>query len=96
MEKLNTQEIQQNLEKLDKRWLVKEDYLQCSCKFGNFIEAFSFMTSVAFTAEKMSHHPNWENVYNKVEIRLNTHDIGGLSSLDFLLAKDIDALLAKK
>jgi 4a-hydroxytetrahydrobiopterin dehydratase len=51
--------------------------------FKNFIEAFSFMTKVAFVAEKMNHHPNWTNVYNKVVIKLNTHDAG-----DTVTAKD--------
>jgi len=62
-------------------------------KFGNFVEAFGFMTRAAILAEKADHHPEWLNVYNKVEITLTTHDAGGLSSRDVMLAKEIDALV---
>lgn len=62
-------------------------------KFGNFIEAFGFMTRAAILAEKADHHPEWFNVYNKVEITLTTHDAGGLSDRDVALAKQIDALV---
>ena len=60
--------------------------------FENFIQAFSFMTKVAIIAEKMSHHPEWRNVYSEVEINLTTHDLGGISNLDFKLAKAIDEI----
>lgn len=93
MEKLNSDEIKKQLGNLDARWQHTNDFLQCTCQFKNFIEAFSFMTAVALAAEKMNHHPLWENVYNKVEIKLNTHDIGGISTLDFRLAKAIDTLM---
>ena len=55
-------------------------------KFSDFKQAFSFMTSVAMKAEQINHHPEWENVYNKVKITLTTHDIGGISKLDYDLA----------
>lgn len=61
-------------------------------KFGDFSEAFAFMTRVALAAEKADHHPNWSNVYNKVTISLSTHDAGGLSQKDIDLARKIDAL----
>jgi 4a-hydroxytetrahydrobiopterin dehydratase len=61
-----------------------KSYLFKEFKFKNFIEAFAFMTKVAFLAEKENHHPNWRNVYNKVMISLNTHDDG-----DTVTAKDI-------
>jgi 4a-hydroxytetrahydrobiopterin dehydratase len=96
MEKLNSTEIQSQIINLDALWSVEEGSLQRNFEFKNFIEAFSFMTSVALVAEKMKHHPNWENVYNKVQIRLNTHDIGGISKLDFQLAKAIDEILNDK
>jgi 4a-hydroxytetrahydrobiopterin dehydratase len=64
-----------------------------SFKFGTFVEAFGFMTKVALLAEKADHHPEWSNVYNRVEIRLSTHDCGGLSKRDMALAAKIDALL---
>ena len=93
MEKLSSNEIQEQLNNLNSRWELQNDYLECDCKFQDFMEAFSFMTRIAFAAEKMNHHPFWENVYNKVNIRLNTHDIGGISELDFRLAKKIDEVL---
>jgi 4a-hydroxytetrahydrobiopterin dehydratase len=61
-------------------------------KFRDFVEAFGFMTRVALLAEKADHHPEWSNVYNKVEILLTTHDADGLSARDVALAKAIDAL----
>lgn len=60
--------------------------------FADFVEAFGFMTRVAILAEKADHHPEWFNVYNRVEITLTTHDAGGLSTRDVEMAKAIDAL----
>ena len=59
-------------------------------KFSNFKTAFSFMTLVAIESEKIDHHPEWENVYNKLKITLTTHDLGGLSDKDIQLGKFID------
>ena len=61
--------------------------------FADFVEAFGFMTRVAILAEKADHHPEWSNVYNRVEVLLTTHDAGGLSHRDVALAKAIDALV---
>lgn len=61
-------------------------------RFADFVEAFSFMTRVAFAAEALNHHPEWRNVYRTVEITLTTHDAGGLTALDFKLAHAIDRL----
>ena len=61
-------------------------------KFKNFVEAFGFMTKVALIAERMDHHPEWFNVYNKVEVTLTTHSTGGVSDLDIKLATAMDAL----
>ena len=55
-------------------------------KFSDFKQAFSFMTSIAMKAEQINHHPEWENVYNKVTITLTTHDVGGVSELDYKMA----------
>ena len=62
--------------------------------FTDFSEAFAFMTRVALLAESQDHHPEWFNVYNRVEITLTTHDAGGLSQRDVTMARAIDALLA--
>ena len=59
----------------------------------DFVEAFAFMTSIAFHAEKMNHHPEWSNVYNKVAITLNTHDAGGVTQKDITLATKIESLI---
>ena len=64
-----------------------------SFKFNDFSEAFAFMTRVAMLAEKRDHHPEWSNIYNKVEIELTTHDAGGLSRRDIKMAKKIDDLI---
>ena len=77
-------------------WKEENNKLQATFKFKNFMEAFSFMTEVAFYAEKQNHHPNWSNVYNTVEIHLNTHDAGNIvTEKDHLLAKSIDGVFEK-
>ena len=65
-----------------------------SFRFRDFNEAFGFMTRVALLADKADHHPEWSNVYSRVEIRLTTHDAGGLSKRDVALATAIDAIAA--
>ena len=75
-------------------WKKKDNKLYKKFEFKNFSEAFAFMTRVAMAAEKMDHHPLWTNVYNKVEIWLNTHDAGDVvTDKDRKLAKLIDALI---
>tara|TARA_B100000963_G_scaffold196452_1_gene170975 strand:- start:36 stop:323 length:288 start_codon:yes stop_codon:yes gene_type:complete len=74
-------------------WKIHTDYIERNINFKNFVDAFSFMTKVALLAEKYNHHPNWENVYSKVKIKLYTHDLGGISSLDHLLASEINNLI---
>jgi 4a-hydroxytetrahydrobiopterin dehydratase len=74
-------------------WEEKNNTLVRKFEFKTFSEAFAFMTRVALEAEKMDHHPDWSNVYNKVEIRLSTHDAGDIvTEKDRKLAKKIDAL----
>ncbi len=70
------------------------DAIARSFKFKTFSEAWGFMARVALLAESQDHHPEWFNVYNRVDITLSTHDCGGLSARDVKLAKSIDALLA--
>jgi len=73
-------------------WTVEGEHLKRSFRFENFVEAFGFMASVALLAERADHHPEWFNVYNKVDIALTTHDAGGLSARDVKLASEIDLL----
>lgn len=69
------------------------DAITRSFTFDNFSEAFAFMTRVALLAEAADHHPEWSNVYNRVDILLTTHDAGGLSERDIEMAEAIDALV---
>ncbi len=74
-------------------WKEENNQLKRSFDFKNFIEAFAFMTKVAFVAEKMNHHPNWSNAYNKVAIALFTHDAKDtITAKDRSLAKEIDMI----
>lgn len=76
-----------------KEWTEKNGKLYKEFEFKDFIEAFGFMTQVAFVAEKMNHHPVWSNAYNKVEFRLSTHDANDqITEKDHLLAKKIDGI----
>ena len=79
---------------LDNGWSMVEgrDAITKSYKFGDFTEAMGFMTRAALWAEKWNHHPEWFNVYNRVEVTLSTHDVGGLSALDTKLARKFDGL----
>ncbi len=89
---LNEEEIKELAAKIS-GWEIHPTYIERSIVFKNFVDAFSFMTKVALLAEKYNHHPNWENVYSKVKIKLYTHDLGGISSLDQVLASEINNLL---
>ena len=77
-------------------WALDEDGLgiRKSFKFRTFIQAFGFMTEAAIAGEKLNHHPEWFNVYNRVDVRLTTHDAGGLSELDFKLAAAMEKTAA--
>ena len=78
-------------------WQETNNQLKRSFKFKNFIDAFAFMTKVAFAAEKHGHHPNWSNVYNKVEILLFTHDAkDSITEKDVKLSKEIDNIFKKQ
>ncbi|WP_439118892.1 4a-hydroxytetrahydrobiopterin dehydratase [Marivita sp.] len=79
---------------LDTGWSLDEekDAISKTFKFIDFTEAFSWMVRAALWAEKWNHHPEWFNVYNRVEVTLTTHDVGGLSSLDAKLARKLDTL----
>ena len=77
---------------LENDWKIQGNEKQASkvFEFKNFKRAFSWMTSLAFEAESQNHHPEWQNIYNKVEVTLTTHDIGMLSAKDVRLAKVMD------
>ena len=89
--KLTDAEINAQLEEIS-GWTVENEKLHKEFQFNSFVEAFGFMVRVALIAESMNHHPEWFNVYNRVTVDLATHDAGGISALDFELAKKIDAL----
>ena len=94
MDKLSTVDRDTKLKKfLENGWQLDEtrDAITKEFQFKNFIEAFSWMTKIAFWAEKMNHHPEWFNVYRNVKVVLTTHDVKGLSSLDLELASKMDS-----
>jgi 4a-hydroxytetrahydrobiopterin dehydratase len=76
-------------------WRVVDGKLHRDYKFADFSHAFGFMAAVATVAEKLDHHPDWTNVYNRVTVDLNTHDAGGITVLDFELAAKMEALASK-
>ncbi|NNE89996.1 MAG: 4a-hydroxytetrahydrobiopterin dehydratase [Silicimonas sp.] len=91
-EKLSTEERAEALAALS-GWHEVEgrDAIKKEFKFKSFVEAWGWMSQMAIVAEKMNHHPEWSNVYNRVEVVLTTHDANGLSALDIALAKKMDA-----
>ena len=96
IEKYSNKEIEEQLVVLNnsviEAWSIKDKKLSKTFVFSNFIEAFGFMTKVAFHAEKQNHHPEWFNVYKTVQVDLTTHEAGGITERDFKLAKTMDAL----
>jgi len=73
-------------------WSHADDALHRSFEFENFVEAFGFMASVALISEKLDHHPDWRNVYNKVWIAVSTHDRGGVTDIDLDFVARVDGL----
>jgi len=84
--RLSDEEIQQRLGELP-GWTLARGKLRRELRFGDFIEAFGFMSRLALVAEKMDHHPEWSNVYDRVVIELQTHDAAGITEQDFRLAR---------
>ncbi len=74
-------------------WIIDNNMIKKEFNFDNFIDAFGFMIKVALLSEKMDHHPDWQNTYNKVKINLTTHDKGGITTNDIKLAESIDKLI---
>lgn len=89
--KLTADEVQKGLSGLS-GWDVVDGKLHKEFRFDDFAGAFGFMTSLALVAERMDHHPEWSNVYNRVEIDLSTHDAGGITRLDLDMAAAADRL----
>jgi 4a-hydroxytetrahydrobiopterin dehydratase len=92
---LDAQQIASQLQQLngaDDRWQIAAGKLHAQFEFADFVEAFSFMSACALVAERMNHHPEWFNVYNRVRVDLTTHDAGGLTTLDFELARAMNLL----
>jgi 4a-hydroxytetrahydrobiopterin dehydratase len=90
--RLSRLEIEAGLRDLPTWRLNTEEMLEREIRFETFPEAFSFMTRVAFEAERMDHHPDWSNSYNKVKIALTTHDAGGVTDKDLELARRIESI----
>lgn len=95
--KLSTPEINHHLRELH-GWVLVEDReaIRKVFHFENFNAAFGFMTRCALVAEQMDHHPEWLNVYNRVEVVLASHDVKGLSARDFKLAHKMDEIAAPR
>ena len=92
MKKLTESEIKDKIELLQD-WDYCDKALNTDFEFDNFKDCMSAMNRIAFECEALNHHPEWKNVYNKLEIRLTTHDAGGVTNLDFKLAKTINKIV---
>ena len=92
MKKLTESKIKDKIELLQD-WDYCDNALNTDFEFDNFKDCMSAMNRIAFECEALNHHPEWKNVYNKLEIRLTTHDAGGVTDLDFKLAKTINKIV---
>ncbi len=95
MEKLSEDQIKENLKRFPE-WEFNKGGIEATLQFGDFKDCFAMMTRIAFECEKQGHHPNWYNVYNRLTIRLSTHDAGGVTEKDFKLAEAIETLIANQ
>jgi len=93
-EALDPERVERKLRDLD-GWKLEDEKLHRDFKFANFIEAFGFMTQVAIVAEKMDHHPEWSNGYNRVRVDLTTPDAKGITELDFSLAATMNEIAGR-
>jgi len=95
-EKYTTSQVEDALTQLNQnlidgeQWEIRNEKLCKTFQFKSFIRAFGWMTQMAIWAEKLKHHPEWFNVYNKVDVALTTHDADGISELDFKLAEKME------
>lgn len=92
MEVLTKTDVEAQVRQQLKNWTVGEASIDREFSFKNFVDAFSFMTAVALEAEKMDHHPEWTNVYNKVSVKLSTHKPKGITMHDLDLAAKMDSI----
>ncbi len=95
MSSLSDKQVDMQLEELA-GWQRDGNSIIKSYEFNDFIEAISFMNQAAFYAEALEHHPEWHNIYNIVDVRLTTHDTGGITSLDIRLAKRMEYIIQPK
>lgn len=95
MKALSKEEVIKYLSGKLKSWTFNDTAIRRDIEFRTFVEAFSFMTSIALEAEKMDHHPEWINSYNRVSISLSTHSAKGVTQQDFTLAEKIDEIYNK-
>jgi len=91
---LSSDEVAHLVEALE-GWELDGMSLRRQLVFDSFVQAFGFMAQVALIAERLDHHPNWSNVYNRVDLAITTHDAGGLTALDFEFARRVDAVLPR-
>ena len=92
MMKLSESSIEEKL-KILPGWSIKKDKLHKEFQFNDFNQAFGFMTRAAMEIEKMNHHPEWFNVYNRITVELTTHDAGGITDNDVNLARILNSLI---
>jgi 4a-hydroxytetrahydrobiopterin dehydratase len=92
--KANESEIQQALADL-RSWTVVDGKLHREYRFRGFVQAFGFMAQAALVAERAAHHPEWFNVYNRVVVDLTTHEAGGITTKDFDLAREMEAIAGR-
>lgn len=92
MKKLTNSEIEKRIENLTD-WEFYDNALHTDFEFDSFKDCMSAMNRIAFECEALSHHPEWTNVYNTLDISLTTHDVGGVTELDFKLAKAINKIV---
>ena len=92
---LSNNDLIKKMNLLSENWVLEDIYLKGSYTFNDFDNAFTFMKEVAVKCEEMNHHPKWTNVYNKIDIELYTHDLGGITEKDFELSSFMDATFQK-
>jgi len=95
---LSKKDLEKRIEELNQDlsedWILQDGKLYKEFGFSDFIAAFGFMSQVAITAEKMNHHPEWSNVYNKVNVHLSTHEANGITDKDFKLAQKMEGFVS--